>query len=93
MKKRVLIISQAITQDYCNILVNSIRDNVDVDIITGSDINGKNVIHSPAHVSTSLRGRLVCWIKHYRFIMSWARREKKNALVEAVNPDWKELET
>jgi putative endonuclease len=31
-------------------------------------------------------------IKREKQLKSW-RREKKNALVEAVNPDWKEIET
>ena len=31
-------------------------------------------------------------IKREKQLKSW-RREKKNALVEEVNPDWKELET
>lgn len=74
MGKRILIISQAITQAYLDVLLDALKEEGIVDIITGSDVMGAdNLYPSPSHDSTSLKSRLLCWWKHKKFIDKWLR--------------------
>ena len=85
-EKRVLIISQVIPQWYVDILTKALGKEAQIDIITGSNIQG-NVIHSPNHDPKSLRSRLISWYKHYQFMMRWVKENKKKSynLVFAVS--------
>lgn len=75
-EKKVLIVSQVIPQWYVDVLTHSLGESVDIDIITGSEIRGKNVIASPPHNAQSFKSRIVCWIKHLVFIKKWMRKNK-----------------
>lgn len=74
--KKILIVSQVIPQWYVDVLTHSLGESVDIDIITGSKINGKNVIPSPPHDAQSFKSRIVCWIKHLVFVRKWMRKNK-----------------
>ena len=86
MNKRILIISQVIPQWYVDLLSSVFDSDDTIDIITGSKVKG-NVISSPKHDPTSLKSRLISWVKHYRFMMKWIRRNKhiKYDLIFAVS--------
>ena len=73
--KKVLIISQAITQTYYDLLSQSL-DDCKITLITGSNINAERVIKSPAHNPLSTKSRLICWKQHYTFVLSWAKKNK-----------------
>lgn len=84
--KRVLIVSQAITQGYVDTIIHALGQDVYIDIITGSNISG-NIIHSPMHDPRSVKSRFVCWHKHYAFIMNWMKKNsnKHYDLIFAVS--------
>ena len=69
--KNVLVVSQVIPQWYIDTLRNALGEESHIDVITGSDVTGVNVIPSPRHDARSFKSRLICWIKHYRFIKKW----------------------
>lgn len=73
--KKVLVVSQVIPQWYVDLLTRALGEDIDIDIITGSQVRG-NIIESPKHDSRSFKSRLICWVKHYRFVMSWAKRNR-----------------
>lgn len=73
--KKVLVVSQVIPQWYVDLLTRALGEDIDIDIITGSHVQG-NTIESPKHDSRSFKSRLICWVKHYRFVMSWAKRNR-----------------
>lgn len=73
--KKVLVISQVIPQWYVDLLTQALGEDADIDIITGSQVRG-NTIESPKHDPRSFKSRLICWWKHYRFVMSWAKRNR-----------------
>lgn len=78
--KNVVVISQAITQDYLDIIEKSLFGTA-VILITGSNVqrhcDNIKIIQSPQHDSRSIRSRFTCWIKHYFFIMRWARKNRR----------------
>ena len=76
--KRVLLISQVITQDYINIIEDALGKETVIDVISGSDISGKNIrqIKSPMHDPRSFRSRLICWRKHWSFVKAWVKKHK-----------------
>lgn len=76
--KRVLVISQVITQDYINIIEDALGKETVIDIISGSDISGRNIrlIKSPTHDPRSFRSRLVCWRRHLFFVKDWVKKHK-----------------
>lgn len=84
--KRILIISQVIPQWYVDLLTNAAGLDVQIDIITGSDVKG-NVIHSPEHDSRSFKSRLISWYKHYRFVINWVKKNRTRSydLIFAVS--------
>ena len=84
--KNVLIVAQAITQDYLDVLTAALGSAIHVDVMTGSKISG-NVICSPKHDPRSLRTRFECWFRHYRFVNRWMRknRQKKYDLIFMVS--------
>lgn len=73
--KKVLIVSQVITQTYYDLLIKSLH-GCEVTLITGSEIQGDRIIKSPQHDPLSTKSRLKCWIKHYKFIMRWIHDNK-----------------
>ncbi len=75
-EKKVLIVSQVIPQWYVDVLTHSLGECMEIDIITGSKINGKNVIASPPHNAQSFKSRIVCWIKHIVFVRKWMRKNR-----------------
>lgn len=85
--KRVLIVSQVIPQWYVDTLRNAIGNDACIDIITGSVVAGCNVISSPPHDARSFKSRLICWMKHYRFIRKWVKnnRHRHYDLIFAVS--------
>lgn len=85
--KNVLIVSQVIPQWYVDTLKNAFGKNTCIDVITGSEVTGCNVIPSPPHDARSFRSRLVCWIRHYRFVKQWAKknRHRRYDLIFAVS--------
>lgn len=88
--KRVLIISQVITREYLQTIVNSIGENAIIDVITGSNLlnhENVNIISAPQYVPRSIKARLISWYKHYRFIQGWIRnnRDKKYDLIYATS--------
>ena len=87
MPKRVLIISQAISQDYYHLLCEAFPEGTQIDLMTGSEISGTSVIKSPAHDPSSVKARLRCWADHYRFVTRWARkhRDRKYDLIYCVS--------
>ena len=87
-EKRVLIISQVIPQWYVDLLTKALGKKVQIDIITGSDVNG-DVTHSPEHDARSFKSRLISWYKHYRFMKGWIKENKKrsyNLIFAVSNP-------
>ena len=56
-------------------MTQALGEDADIDIITGSQVRG-NTIESPKHDPRSFKSRLICWWKHYRFVMSWAKRHR-----------------
>lgn len=74
--KNVLIVSQVIPQWYVDTLKNAFGKDTYIDIITGSAVAGCNVIPSPPHNARSFSSRLVCWIRHYRFVKQWAKKNR-----------------
>lgn len=86
--KKVLVVSQVIPQWYVDLLTQALGGDVDIDIITGSQVRG-NTIESPKHDPRSFKSRLICWWKHYRFVMSWAKKNKDthyNLIFAISNP-------
>lgn len=76
LMKNVLIVSQVIPQWYVDTLRNALGKDTCIDIITGSAVAGCNVIPSPPHDARSFRSRLICWIRHYRFVKQWAKKNQ-----------------
>ena len=74
--KNVLVVSQVIPQWYIDTLRNALGEETHIDVITGSDVTGVNVIPSPRHDARSFKSRLICWVKHYRFIKRWMNSNK-----------------
>lgn len=74
--KNVLVVSQVIPQWYIDTLRNALGEESHIDVITGSDVTGVNVIPSPRHDARSFKSRLICWVKHYRFIKKWMNSNK-----------------
>ena len=75
LKKQVLIVSQVIPQWYVDVLAEALGEGVHIDIITGSNVRG-NVIKSPKHEADSLKSRLVCWYRHFRFVNQWIKENQ-----------------
>lgn len=71
----ILIISQASSQEYIDMLKSSFDICDSIDIISGSDLEG-DYIRAPKHDSSSLKNRLICWIKYWLFIKKWAANNK-----------------
>lgn len=76
LMKNVLIVSQVIPKWYVDTLRNALGKDTCIDIITGSAVAGCNVIPSPPHDARSFRSRLICWIRHYRFVKQWAKKNQ-----------------
>lgn len=74
--KNVLIVSQVIPQWYVDTLKNALGKDIHIDIITGSKIDGVNIIPSPPHDARTFKSRIVCWVKHLAFIKKWMRDNK-----------------
>ena len=73
-KKRVLIISQAITQDIVDLLQDAIGSCGVIDVITGSPVVSSGTVYmSPRHNSESIVSRLKAWALHFFFIKKWVR--------------------
>lgn len=75
LKKQILIVSQVIPQWYVDVLTDALGEAVHIDIITGSNVIG-NIIKSPGHDADSLKSRLVCWYRHFRFVNQWMKNNK-----------------
>lgn len=86
-RKKILIVSQVIPQWYIDLLKNALTEGCEIDCITGSDVNGVNLIASPRYDSVSLLTKLVSWVKHVRFVRRWERRSREQTydLVFAVS--------
>lgn len=74
--RRILMLSQSTDSEYVDLVAKSFGTNAVIDIITGSEIKG-NVIKCPSHDPRSMMSRLVCWIKYFLFVNSWARKNRK----------------
>lgn len=74
--KNILIVSQVIPQWYIDTLRNALGEETHIDVITGSDVTGVNVISSPRHDARSFKSRLICWIKHFLFVKRWMKHNK-----------------
>ncbi len=74
--KNVLIVSQVIPQWYVETLRNALGKDTCIDIITGSEVTDCNVIPSPPHDARNFRSRIVCWIRHYRFVKQWTKKNR-----------------
>lgn len=59
-----------------DILKEALPSDSAVDLITGSQMERHTFIQAPPHDSVSLKSRLVCWYKFYRFVMRWAKKQK-----------------
>ena len=77
--KRVLFVSQAISQSYIDLLSEALGSEVLIDLISGSNVrvNGR-LFTSPAHMSTSIKSRFICWYKHFLFTQKWMKSNRKN---------------
>ena len=73
--EKVLVIAQVIPQWYVDLLTEALGENVHIDIITGSQVQG-HMIPSPKHNPSSFKSRLICWWKHLRFVNQWAAKHK-----------------
>ena len=73
--EKVLVVAQVIPQWYVDLLTEALGENVHIDIITGSQVQG-NVIPSPKHDPSGFKSRLICWWKHLRFVNQWAAEHK-----------------
>lgn len=84
--KHILIVSQVIPQWYVDLLTESIGSDSQIDIITGSNVQG-NIISSPEYNSAGVKTRLISWIRHYLFVLKWMKANKKQKydLVFAVS--------
>lgn len=74
--KRALIISQKISDVHMDILKGALPSDSVVDLITGSQMERHTFIEAPPHDPVSVKSRLICWYKFYRFVMKWAKRQK-----------------
>lgn len=70
-----MIVSQVIPQWYVDVLTDALGNDAQLDIITGSSVKG-NIISSPPHDAKNLKSRLVCWLKHFRFINKWINKNR-----------------
>ncbi len=73
--KKVLIVAQAIPQWYVDLLTEAMGEKANVEIITGSKVEG-NVILSPPYDAASFKTRLVCWWRHLRFMQKWLKKNR-----------------
>ncbi len=88
MKKRVLVLSQVIPPWFVDTITNALGEDVIVDFITGSKING-NVIPSPVYEADGFVSKFISWIKYYLFVRKWAKKNKKseyNLIFATSNP-------
>ena len=74
--KKILILSQAISQTYIDTIKSAVGNDGDIEVITGSDLEG-NIIKAPKHANKSLKARLICWMKYYKFVCKWLKNVKK----------------
>lgn len=74
--RKVLIISQAITQSYYDLLLNSLS-GCEITLLTGSNIQAERIVKVPPHNPLSLKSRLIAWVKYFWCVTKWARKNKK----------------
>lgn len=86
--KRVLILSQKISDMHMDILKNALPSDVEIDLITGSRLERHDYILAPEHNPQSLKSRLVCWYRFYKFVMGWAKKanQKYDLTFATSNP-------
>lgn len=86
MSKNILIVSQVIPQWYVDLITEALPEDVQIDIITGSEVQG-NIIASPKHNPKNFSSRIVCWFKHFVFMKKWIKqnKEKHYDLIFAVS--------
>lgn len=76
--KKVLILSQKISDMHMDILKSALPQDCQVDLITGSRLERHKYILSPEHNPQSLKSRLICWYKFYRFVMGWSKKADRD---------------
>ena len=90
--KRVLIISQVLSQSYMDVLCEAFGKETYIDVITGSKLIARNqkvrVFKSPEHKPVSLLSRIQCWFLHYCYINRFMKknREHFNLIFATSNP-------
>lgn len=78
--KKILIISQALPQDYLDLLAEALGKNTKLVVISGSELIGNiKLVKSPRHRPESFRSRLLCWYEHFAFVMKWIRKHKASS--------------
>lgn len=82
-RKKILIITQGISQYYYDCLRGAFNLEDKVDIITSSDITAESVIKCHSYNAKSIKSRIKSWLQQYSFIMKWYRgnRDKKYDLI------------
>jgi len=58
MSKNILIVSQVIPQWYVDLITEALPEDVQIDIITGSEVQG-NIIASPKHNPKNFSSRIL----------------------------------
>lgn len=79
--KNLLILSQAISQNYLDILINAFGINEKVTVITGSQVVASDhmeIVQCPPHNPKSIKSRLMCWLEYYLFVQKWLKKNKTN---------------
>lgn len=86
--KKVLILSQKISDMHMDILKAALPDGCQVDLITGSKLERHKYTLAPEHNPQSLKSRLICWYKFYKFVMGWAKNSntKYDLIFATSNP-------
>lgn len=75
MSNKVLILSQAFSQEYYE-LFKKCLDAETVHLITGSEIKlqkGDLILKAPKYDSQSLKSRFKSWLAFYRFVINWLK--------------------
>lgn len=75
MSNKVLILSQAFSQEYYE-LFKKCLDAETVHLITGSEIKpqkGDLIFKAPKYDSQSLKSRFKSWLAFYRFVINWLK--------------------
>jgi len=73
---KVLILSQAITQTYYDLLLRSLPQ-CEITLLTGSNIHAERIVKVPPHNPLSLKSRLFAWVKYFLCVAKWAKKNRK----------------